>query len=114
MAQFRQCSAMHNWRRRRGSPVLNLRFNFQGELADEGHDLSGYFGDSQYNCYASVPHTTPKISGPPASTVRCWEQCEQPKPQNAKPTPGRRGQPKPGPAPAPPPASASPPPAAKP
>ncbi|MBL8613600.1 MAG: hypothetical protein JNL38_40045 [Myxococcales bacterium] len=109
MDQFRQCSAAHygKWRRK-SSPVLNLRFNFQGELADEGHDLTGYGNDSQHNCYATVPHTMPKVAGPPASTVRCSETCETPKTKTDK-TPKGAKPPK-----AAPPAAPAPAPAAKP
>lgn len=108
MDQFRQCSYASGRWRRKSSPVLNLRFNFQGELADEGHDLTGYGNDPQYNCFATVPHTLPKVAGPPATTVRCAETCETPKTQKAQANPrGNRGPkapPPPAPAPAPAPA----------
>jgi hypothetical protein len=80
MGQFRACGEGRRYRHRRSSPIVNLRFNAQGELAEEGYDLEAYVGDPEINCYATVPRTMPTVAGPPSSTVRCAEICERPKP----------------------------------
>ena len=89
---------------RRGSPTLNLRFNMKGELVDEGHDLTLYQEDPQHACYESVPMSTPKLSGPPASAVRCAETCVTKKPEKGPKAPKnpRRGPPAPPPDQSPP------------
>jgi len=83
MDQLRACAGPRGYRRK-SSPTLNLRFNFQGELVDEGHDFTGYTNDANYGCYDRVPRSLPKTQGPAASTVRCSEICETKKKPAAK------------------------------
>jgi hypothetical protein len=93
MDQLRACAGPSGYRRK-SSPTLNLRFNFQGELVDEGHDFTGYTNDPNYSCYDRVPRSLPKAQGPAASTVRCAEICETPKKGAAKVQPaGGKAQP---------------------
>jgi len=86
MDQLRACAGPRGYRRK-SSPTINLRFNFQGELVDQGHDFTGFTNDANYGCYDRVPRALPKTQGPAASTVRCAEICETKKKPAAKAPP---------------------------
>ncbi len=86
---FRVCTGGRGFHRK-GSPTVNLRFNFQGELADEGHDLTDYYDDPAHACYEAVPKLIPKLAGPPASAVRCTESCVTKKSEKAAKAPGKK------------------------